>query len=229
MNNLLELLSDIIKNNFWFAPFFSLAAGLITSFSPCSLSSVPLIIGYVGGIDSNNPKKAFKLSIVFAIGSAITFTSLGVIATVLGQFIRFTGDWWYIFLSILLIIMVLQLWEIIQVIPRNNIFTKNNRRGILGALIAGILAGFFSSPCSTPVLIVILAIVSAEGSLIYGVLLLIFYSIGHSVLVVIAGTSVGAVSKIKKSANYKKTNDAIKLLFGVLILILAFYMFYLGI
>ena len=93
MNSMLETLSEVIKNNFWVAPIISLIAGILTSFTPCSLSSVPLVIGYVGGADSKEPKKAFKLSLIFALGSAVTLTSLGVIATMFGKMIRFTGDW----------------------------------------------------------------------------------------------------------------------------------------
>ena len=229
MNSVLDTLSEVIKNNFWIAPIISLIAGILTSFTPCSLSSVPLVIGYVGGTDSKEPKKAFKLSLVFALGSAVTFTSLGVIATMFGKMFRFTGNWWYLVLAILLIIMVLQLWEIIDIIPQNNLLTKNKKRGFIGAFIAGILAGLFASPCSTPVLIVLLAIVSAKGSLLYGILLLLLYSIGHSILVVVAGTSIGFVKRTKQSTKYEKINNVIKIVFGILILVLALYMFYLGI
>ena len=229
MDSVLDTLSEVIKNNFWIAPIISLIAGILTSFTPCSLSSVPLVIGYVGGTDSKEPRKAFRLSLVFALGSAVTFTSLGVIATMFGKMFRFTGNWWYLVLAILLIIMVLQLWEIINIIPQNNLLTKNKKRGFIGAFIAGILAGLFSSPCSTPVLIVLLAIVSAKGSLLYGILLLLLYSIGHSILVVVAGTSIGFVKRTKQSTKYEKINNVIKIVFGILILVLALYMFYLGI
>lgn len=229
INSVLDSLSEVIKNNFWIAPIVSLIAGVLTSFTPCSLSSVPLVIGYVGGTDSKEPKKVFKLSLIFALGSAVTFTSLGVIATMFGKMFRVTGDWWYLFLAVLLIIMVLQLWEIINVIPQNNLLTKNKKRGFIGAFIAGILAGLFASPCSTPVLIVLLAIVSAKGSLLYGILLLLLYSIGHSILVVVAGTSIGFVKKTKQSNKYEKINNGIRIILGILILLLALYMFYLGI
>lgn len=229
MNSILETLGILIQDNFWSAPLIAFIAGVFSSFTPCSLSAIPLIIGYVGNTDSKNPKKAFKLSLLFAFGSVITFTSLGVIASLMGKMIRLTGNWWYILLSMLLIVLVLQFWDIINIIPQNNLFTKNKKRGYLGALITGVLAGLFSSPCATPVLIVLLAIVSAKGSLIYGILLLLLYSIGHSVLVVMAGTSLGFVYKIKSSQNYEKINKIIKAVFGILILVLALYMFYLGV
>jgi cytochrome c-type biogenesis protein len=229
MNSLLEGLSNLIQNSLWFAPFVALFAGILTAFSPCSLSGVPLVIGYVGGADSKEPKKALKLSLIFALGSALTYTTLGVVAAIFGKFIGFAGNWWFLVLSGILILMVLQLWEIIDILPKNNLLRKNKRRGYIGAFFAGILAGLFCSPCATPVLIVLLAIVSSKGSLLLGVILLLLYSIGHSVLVIAAGTSIGFVNQVNQSKKYKTIGNIVRIIFGLLILVLAFYMFYLGI
>ncbi len=59
MNEILEIMSESIKNNFWLAPIISILAGVLTSFLPCSLSSVPLIIGFVGGTRNKRYKKSF--------------------------------------------------------------------------------------------------------------------------------------------------------------------------
>ena len=228
MNEILELMSEIIKNNFWIAPIVSLLAGILTSFTPCSLSSVPLIIGCVGGTGTNNTKKAFKLSVVFAIGMAITFTILGALASILGKFMQSGGSWWYIILGILMVMMALQTFEVVTFIKSTNLQTKNTKKGYLGVLIAGILGGIFSSPCSTPVLIALLALVANSGNMIWGIFLLLLYSIGHSVLVVIAGTSIGTVKKLTQSQKYGKISSALKYVMGTIILLIGFYMFYLG-
>jgi len=62
--------------------------------------------------------------------------------------------------------------------------------------------GIFSSPCATPVLIVLLGIVARSGNVAWGILLLLLYSIGHSFLVLIAGTSIGFVKKLTSSGKY---------------------------
>ena len=46
----LSQMAEVIGNNMWLAPLLALLAGILTSVTPCSLSSVPLIIGYVGGV-----------------------------------------------------------------------------------------------------------------------------------------------------------------------------------
>ena len=152
------------------AGLLALLAGVLTSFTPCSLSSIPLVIGYVGGTGTE-PKKAFRLSLVFAAGSAITFTILGTLASLAGRLIGTSASWWYLILGILMVLMALQTWEIFNFIPSTYLLSKNTRRGYAGALIAGILGGIFSSPCATPVLVALLAIVAGKGSVAFSLLL----------------------------------------------------------
>lgn len=224
----LESISVAISKNIWLAPLLALVAGIITSITPCALTSVPLIIGYVGGTGQRDVKRAFRLSTVFSIGMAVTFTILGTAASLLGRLLQGTGSWWYILLGVLMILMALQIWEIFNFIPSSNAITRNTKRGFWGALFAGVLGGFFSSPCATPVLVVLLAIVAKEGSILWGMLLLLLYSLGHSFLVLIAGTSVGFVQKLSSSEKYSVTSKILKTIMGLIILLIAFYMFYLG-
>jgi len=224
----LEILSSLISESFWFAPLLAILAGILTSVTPCSLSTVPLVIGYVGGASSNDPKKAFKLSITFALGMTVTFTALGTAASLLGGLIGTSSKLWYIALGILMVLMALQIWEIYNFIPSTYLTSKTKKKGYIGAFIAGILGGIFSSPCATPVLIVLLGIVARSGNVAWGILLLLLYSAGHSVLSIVAGTSVGVAKKITTSNKYGVFSQVIKIIMGIIILVIGFYMFYLG-
>lgn len=228
INQWLESLSSAISVNFWLAPILALIAGILTSITPCALTSVPLVIGYVGGTGQRDIKKAFMLSTVYSCGMAATFTVLGTAASMLGKLMQGSGSWWYILLGILMLLMALQTWEIFNFIPSSYAISKSTKRGFIGAFLAGVLGGFFSSPCATPVLVVLLAIVAKGGSLLWGILLLLLYSLGHSFLVLIAGTSVGFVHKLSSSEKYGSTSKILRILMGTLIMIIAFYMFYLG-
>jgi len=228
LNDWLDILSNLITQSVWLAPLIALLAGVLTSVTPCALSSVPLVIGYVGGTGNTDQKKAFKLSLAFALGMAITFTALGTVAALFGKLIGTSSDWWYLALGVLMVLMALQIWEVYDFIPSTYLMSKNTKKGYTGAFVAGILGGIFSSPCSTPVLIVLLGLVARSGNIAWGVLLLLLYSIGHSLLVLVAGTSVGFVKKVMASGKYGLFNSAIKIVMGGLILLIAFYMFYLG-
>lgn len=228
INPWLESLSKLISESLWLAPVLALMAGILTSVTPCSLSTLPLIIGYVGGTGNDNPKKAFRLSLVFASGMAITFTALGTAASLLGRLIGTSSRWWYIALGVLMVLMALQTWEIYNFIPSTYLTGKSTKKGYIGALIAGILGGLFSSPCATPVLVVLLGIVAKKGSIAWGVLLLLLYSIGNSVLILITGTSVAFIKRITSGSKYGTFSKILKIVMGSLILLIGFYMFYLG-
>ena len=224
----LNTLSIIITENTWIAPLLALVAGVLTSFTPCALSSVPLVIGYVGGIGERTTIRAFKLSLTFAIGSAITFTILGLIATIAGNMIGTQSTWWYLFLGVIMMLMTLQTWEIYEFLPSSYLLSINTKTGYLGALIAGILGGIFSSPCSTPVLVALLAVVASKGDLFWGIMLLLLYSVGHGVLAIICGTWVGFVQKLSLNEKYGKTSKVLKIVMGLAMALIGFYMFYLA-
>lgn len=228
MNELLDSMSILIKESTWLAPLLALVAGVLTSVTPCSLSTIPLVIGVVGGTGQKDTRKAFKLSVTYSIGTAITFTFLGTAASMAGNLIGTSAKWCYIALGSLMVLMALQTWDIFHFIPSTYLISRNKKKGYIGALIAGILGGIFSSPCSTPVLIALLAIVAGKGSVVWGILLLLLYSIGHAVLAVIAGTSIGFVQKLSKNEKYGRFSIILKIVMGSAILCIAFYMFYLG-
>lgn len=223
----LNTLGALISESMWLAPVLALLAGVLTSFTPCSLSSIPLVIGYVGGTGTE-PKKAFRLSLVFAAGSAVTFTILGTLASLAGRLVGTSASWWYLALGVLMVLMALQTWEIFNFIPSTYLLSKSTRRGYAGALIAGILGGVFSSPCATPVLIALLAIVAGKGSVAWGMLLLLLYSIGHGVLTIFAGTSIGFVRSMTQNGKYGRASQWMKWCMGAVILFMGFYMFYLA-
>lgn len=228
MTELLDTISANMLEHFWIAPIMALVAGILTSFTPCALSGIPLVIGYVGGTGKRDPKSAFGLSLTFALGSAVTFTVLGVVASFAGRLLGISASWWYLVLGVLMVLMALQTWGLFEIIPSSYLISKNTKKGYVGAFLAGILAGIFSSPCATPILIALLAIVAGKGNILWGILLLLLYSVGHGILAVIAGTSVGWVQKVTMNKKYGKVSQMLKIVMGVLILIIGLYMFYLG-
>lgn len=224
VNQIVQLIGQLP----WLAPLLALLAGVLAAFTPCCLSSIPLIIGYIGGIGEKTTKRAFLYSLTFAGGTAFTFVCLGLIATYAGRLMGTSSSWWYALLGVLMVLMALQIWDIFQIIPETTVLSKNARRGFLGAFFTGILAGIFASPCSTPILVALLAIIAGEGNLLWGVVLMLFYACGHSVLVLLAGTSVGFVQRLKTSTHYQHFATVSKVVMGLLILAIGLYMFWLA-
>ena len=97
MEVLINEISQTMISNLWLAPILALVAGILTSLSPCSLSTITLVIGYVAK-NNNDVKKLFKLSILFSLGMAATFTILGVVASLFGRLFNINSSLWYIIL-----------------------------------------------------------------------------------------------------------------------------------
>lgn len=224
----LEILLQSIADSTLITPLIALMAGILTSVTPCSLSSIPLIIGCVSGTGQNDPKKSFRLSVIFALGMAVTFITLGITVSMLGRLIDASSRWWHIGLGILMLLMALQMWDVYHFIPSAYLTSRNHKKGYIGAFVAGALGGMFSSHCATPLLVVLLGLVARSGNVAWGILLLLLYSIGHSILVIVAGTSVGFVQKVTASNKYGVFSKVLKYIMGIIILLLAFFMFYLA-
>jgi len=228
MESFLSNFAQILSQNIWLAFVMALIAGIISSFSPCVLSTIPLVIGYVGGYAGNDKKRAFKYSLTFCIGLALTFTALGAASAVLGRLMSGIGSWWYIILGIIMLTVGLQLLGIINIMPQAcNV--PSQRKGLIGAFVLGILGGVLSSPCATPVLIAILAFVAGQGNIVLGIALLAIYAVGHCTLLIIAGTSVGFVQMLADSPETEKWGRVLKMLFGITVILIGLYLFYVGI
>lgn len=206
-------------------PIVVFLAGVATSLTPCNLSTVPLIVGYVrlGSLDS---KSAFKVSLVYAVGNAITYTLLGYVVIYLRRFIKVSNSMWNIFLGILMIALALQILGIVEVLPNVYMHKNVKSRGYTGALIIGLLTGIFGSPCSTPILIAVIALISSIENIWYGLFLLFLFSIGRGAIAVISGTSIGAANRLTKMGGI---GQAVQCTLGLVVLGIGAYLIYISI
>ena len=231
MEELLVKLSEAISVSPWLGPVAALVSGVLTSLMPCSLSTIPLIIGYVGSsADSDGNKnsgRAFFLSLLFALGASVVFCVLGFLASALGSLLEKSEFVMHIIMALLLVLMALQMWGVINIIPSgSSIMAKNRLHGGIGAFIAGLLSGLFASHCALPVVIALLtvAVNTGKSSPVYGLILLLFFSVGHAVLSVVAGTSIGFVQKLMSNPKYERASKIVRILLGAVILLIAVYL-----
>jgi cytochrome c biogenesis protein CcdA len=100
-------------------------------------------------------------------------------------------------------------------------------RGIVGAFIMGLLFGVVSAPCAAPILVVLLTYLAGSGSSVaYGGFLLLVYALGHSVLILLAGTSMGIARKLIESRTVTRASDILRRgAGGVIILVGVFFVY----
>ena len=223
MEEIFNAVSNAIGGSVWLAPLIALIGGILTSLMPCSLSTVPLVIGCVGGAEVKG-RKALVLSLLFALGSTITFVTLGLIASAAGLLLEKAEVWMHLILAVILVLMALQMWGVIDLIPASSLNAGRRLKGGWGAFVSGLLAGVFSAHCAAPVLVTLLAIAIDKSSMLFGIVLLLFFSIGHAVLSVVAGTSAGLVQHIVESPKYERIGRIVKICLGVLIMLAALWL-----
>jgi len=214
-------------------PFVAFAAvfigGLLSASSPCVLAIMPLVIGYVGGHSNGNRSTAALYSILFAAGLAITFTILGAVAALLGRLMGQVGQIWYWVIAGLAIAMGLSLMGVYEIRIPFASKMQTRKRGAVGAFLMGLLFGVVSSPCATPVLVVILTFVTTQGQLIYGMWLLFIYAIGHCALIILAGIATGLVESYAQAKRVVNFSMWVKKLSGGLIVLAGCYLLYINI
>ena len=219
----LEGIGTTIQNNFWAAPLWRWWPGSYF-LQPLLPVEYPAVIGYVGYMAPTSGRPSAFAG--FAAGAAVTFTLLGVMAALMGRLLGMAARWWYLLLGLLMVLMALQVWEVFQFIPSTYLTAKSKKRGYAGAFIAGILGGFFSVPCATPVLVALLAVVAGKGARPGALLLL------STPWATCADRScrdlLRLVQKLSRSKNYARLSQALKLIMGGAILLLGFYLLYLG-
>lgn len=192
------LVSSQLTHLSWVSIGIIFTAGLLTSLTPCMLSMLPITIGYIGGYEAKSRLQAALMSTWFSLGLATTLAGLGISAAFLGQVYGQVGIGLPIIVGIIAIIMGLNLlgalplqlpsfgdWEWSQDLPR----------GVRCYLI-GLTFGVVASPCSTPVLATLLAWVATTKDLILGAVLLLTYTVGYVVPLILAGTFTASIKKI---------------------------------
>ncbi len=219
-------LGQYVQGNPWLGFGAVFLGGLLTASSPCVLAMIPLMIGYVAGRreEGFTPLRAFLYSLVFIVGLSLTFAGLGLSAALAGRvYGEVPGFWAWVVVAVCLV-MGLHLMGLIPLRFPNLISATPRVRGALGALLLGLLFGFVSAPCAAPLLIVILTYLAGSGaSLAYGAALLLAYGLGHSVLILLAGSSMGLARTLVESQRLASVSAWLRRGAGVVILLVGLY------
>jgi len=171
--------------------------GLLTSLGPCSLSLLPITIAYLAGFKNNqNP---LQRTILFCSGIVISLVVLGILSSFLGKIYGQLPGFFSIFISLLAIIMGLNLLGVLKFSlpsgPDPEIW-KNKVPTALAPVSAGLAFGLASSPCTTPILAVLLAWVAKQANPLSGTIFLGSFAIGQVVPLFVAGTFAASIPKL---------------------------------
>lgn len=213
---------DYIHTNPWLALAAVFIAGILTACAPCVLAMIPLMMGYVAGQQPGRGGvlRGLGFSLLFVLGLSITFTALGMLAALAGQMYGDISASWNWVVAAVCLAMGFHMTGLVTVPIPAIVRVQPRTRGALGAFVLGLVFGFVSAPCAAPILVVLLTyLAGSRSSVVYGGSLLLLYGLGHSVLILVAGTSVGAAQRLVSSSGLNKTTEWLRRGAGVVIIL----------
>jgi len=219
---LLEHLETIFNSSPVLGLLASFLAGVLVSFSPCVYPLIPVTLGVVGARSVNSRSRGFILSFIFVLGIACAYTSLGIIASLMGIFLAkfFLNPYVYFLLAFLFLLLGLSLFDIIKIPLLVTPVGYERKASIFSLFSLGFVSAFAITPCVFPVLGSILGIISLKQNVLYGAAALFLFSLGYGTLLLIVGTFSSFLVRLPKSGPWL---IMIKRILGWLLFLLSMY------
>lgn len=227
---IIELLSWLTKA-IEGTPYIALIAAFIWGIlsillSPCHLASIPLIIGYIDEQGRISIKRAFWISVLFALGILVTIGLVGVITALAGRMLGDIGAYGNYIVAVIFFVIGLHLLDIFP-LPWSGPGGKQiKQRGLIGAFIIGLIFGLALGPCTFAYMAPMLGVVFkvAAERMYYAIGLLLAYGIGHCSVIVLAGSLTETVSRYLHWTQKSKGAVIVKRICGILVILGGIYL-----
>lgn len=196
MNWLFTTLTDAMSGSFMIALLASVAWGALSILlSPCHLSSIPLVIGYISSQGREGARRSYSISFIFAVGILITIALMGIVTAAAGRMMGDVGLWGNITVASVFFAVGLYLMDIVKFSWNGIIPQTLLARGWKGPLLLGLVFGVGLGPCTFAFMAPVLGLVFnvASSNFVQGVSLIAAFGIGHCAVIVGAGGAAGTV------------------------------------
>ena len=183
---------DIFSSSLIFSAILCFFAGLLSFLSPCVLPILPPYLAYMAGTtvseiknNSETIKRGILLSAIsFSLGLSVVFIILGLAANSMASIFILYQNELRIVSGLLIIIFGLHFIGLLRITFLQKDFRLDldikERGNFLPPFLLGLTFAFGWTPCIGPILGSILAIIAQDVSVLRGILLMIFYSLGLS-------------------------------------------------
>ena len=206
-----------------FEIIIAFGAGLISFLSPCVLPLIPGYISYISGssLEQLLEKKNVNLIpiVLFTVGFSIVFIIFGAASTFLGQILLQNSYELRLVAGLIIITLSLHLIGIINIkfLNYEKRIQTNISKNFFSPILIGMAFAFGWTPCIGPILGSILVLAATEESLMQGILLSSFYSIGLALPFIFSGYLIQKFMIFSK--NFRKNIDRVSKIGGIILLI----------
>jgi cytochrome c-type biogenesis protein len=229
IDSIFEFLSIALAGNPYAAVFASFGWGIVSVLlSPCHLSSIPLVVGFINSQGEITLKRTFTISLVFGVGILITIALIGLITAIAGRLMGDVGVIGNYIVAAVFFVIGLYLMDVIKLPWEASSIKPTKHKGVLAALILGLLFGIGLGPCTFAYMAPVLGVVFqvSKTNIAYSIILLLAFGIGHILVIVAAGTLTKKVQQYLNWTEKSKAATYIKRICGVLVIFGGIYMIY---
>ncbi|MBN2000330.1 cytochrome C biogenesis protein [candidate division KSB1 bacterium] len=226
IKNLFSLLYNAMTQSLYLALTASLAWGILSILlSPCHLSSIPLIIGFIMQQQKKTTGRAFVLSFVFSTGILVSIALIGIITASVGRLMGDLGKIGNIAVASVFLIVGLYLLDIIH-LDWSFGSRSTKQQGVLAALLLGLTFGVALGPCTFAYIAPVLGVSfnRAQTDFLGAVLLILAFAIGHCAVIIFFGTLAQKVQTYLDWSDKNMVLLLIKRICGVLVILGGVYL-----
>jgi len=229
MENLFSTLTNAVQGSAHIALAAAFVWGVLSiMLSPCHLSSIPLIVAFMGEQGNKSGGRALRISTVFALGILVTIGTIGVITAMMGRMLGDVGSYINYLLALIFFLLGLHFLGVIPIPWSGGGPTASAKRGVWAAFVLGLVFGVGVGPCTFAYMAPMLGVTFkvAAQSWLFGVALLLLYGIGHCSVIVLAGTSAQMVQRYLNWTEASRGAVILRQACGVLVILGGAYLIY---
>lgn len=203
--------------------------GLLVSFTPCVYPLIPISAGFIGIESGGSRLRGFALSFVYVTGIAVTYSILGLLASLTGVFFGTVSSnpLTMICVGALVIIFGFAMLDVVTInLPSITALRQIKKHSYISTFFLGLSSGLIVSPCLTPVLGSILFYLAAQKHIVYGAFLLFSFAYGMGLILILAGVFSALLVNMPKAG---KWSEYVKKFCAFILLGTGLYFIYTGI
>lgn len=203
---------------------FVFLGGLALNLTPCVYPLIPITVGYFGGQSEGSTTKLFFMGILFILGLAVTYSAIGVVTSLTGAIFGALLQNPVVILILVAILLALSLsmFGVYEFKLPDKIVNKAGgaKAGLYGAFFMGLTMGIVAAPCIGPFVLGLVTYVAAKQDPYFGFLLFFVLAVGLGTPYLFLAVFSGKIKKLPRAGEWM---DAVKHIFGLIIIGMALY------
>jgi thiol:disulfide interchange protein DsbD len=198
--------------------------GLALNLTPCVYPIIPITVSYFGGQASGSKSSTIVLALLYLLGMAAMYSTLGVIAALTGSILgsALQNPLVTAVVASVMVLLALSMFGVyeIRVPARLSGVAGTAKKGYAGAFLMGLTVGIVAAPCIGPFVLGLLTFVGERGDPAMGFAIFLTLSIGLGLPYVFLAMASGSITKLPKSGEWM---EWVRKLFGLILLAMAVY------